>query len=186
MKWSQIWWRDVIWVGAQSGNLSELMKQYKIYLLHNMKILTESKIWSCAHIDDWIGLKIGGGQWYEHMKVCEKVQLIWVTLASTSFAKASLRQEFWKIAQEYLLRKMSWILAWGNDMDMKRCPKGFGVNLARVNSTCKTNCHSGQNRKGINWAWWGTWQMKYFAIFEEDMTQTIYENYLGIWGVMEI
>ena len=29
-------------------------------------------------------------------------------------------------------------------------------------------------------------QMKYFAIFEKDMTQTIYENYLGILGVMEI
>ena len=28
--------------------------------------------------------------------------------------------------------------------------------------------------------------MKYFAIFEKDMTQTIYENYLGISGVMEI
>ena len=28
--------------------------------------------------------------------------------------------------------------------------------------------------------------MKYFVIFEKDMTQTIYENYLGILGVMEI
>ena len=28
--------------------------------------------------------------------------------------------------------------------------------------------------------------MKYFAKFEEDMTQTIYENYLGILGVTEI
>ena len=28
--------------------------------------------------------------------------------------------------------------------------------------------------------------MKYFAIFVEDMTQTIYENYLGILRVMEI
>ena len=28
--------------------------------------------------------------------------------------------------------------------------------------------------------------MKYFAIFEKDMTQKIYENYLGILGVMEI
>ena len=28
--------------------------------------------------------------------------------------------------------------------------------------------------------------MKYFAIFEKAMTQTIYENYLGILGVMEI
>ena len=28
--------------------------------------------------------------------------------------------------------------------------------------------------------------MKYFAIFEKDMTQKNYENYLGILGVMEI
>ena len=28
--------------------------------------------------------------------------------------------------------------------------------------------------------------MKSFAIFEEDMTQAIYENYLVILGVMEI
>ena len=28
--------------------------------------------------------------------------------------------------------------------------------------------------------------MKYFAILEKDVTQTIYENYLGILGVMEI
>ena len=28
--------------------------------------------------------------------------------------------------------------------------------------------------------------IKYFAIFEKDMTQTIYENYLGNLGVMEI
>ena len=28
--------------------------------------------------------------------------------------------------------------------------------------------------------------MKRFAIFDQDMTQTIYDNYLGILGVMEI
>ena len=28
--------------------------------------------------------------------------------------------------------------------------------------------------------------MKYFSIFEKYMTQKIYENYLGILGVMEI
>ena len=28
--------------------------------------------------------------------------------------------------------------------------------------------------------------MKYFAIFEEDMTQTIYKNYLGIFGWTKI
>ena len=28
--------------------------------------------------------------------------------------------------------------------------------------------------------------MQYFSIFERDVTQKIYENYLGILGVMEI
>ena len=28
--------------------------------------------------------------------------------------------------------------------------------------------------------------MKYFAIFEQDRTQTIYENYLGILGGTEV
>ena len=60
MNWSQIWWREVIWVGEQSGNLSGFLKQYKMHLLHNLKILPEAKIWSCAHIDDWVGLKFGG------------------------------------------------------------------------------------------------------------------------------
>ena len=32
----------------------------------------------------------------------------------------------------------------------------------------------------------GNMAMKHFAISEEDMTQTIYENYLGILEVMEI
>ena len=30
------------------------------------------------------------------------------------------------------------------------------------------------------------WPMKYSTIFEEDMTQTIYKNYLGIFGWTEI
>ena len=29
-------------------------------------------------------------------------------------------------------------------------------------------------------------EMKSFAIFDQDMTQIIYENYLGFFGVMEI
>jgi hypothetical protein len=36
------------------------LRQYKMHLLHNLKILPESKICSCAHIDDWIGMKFGG------------------------------------------------------------------------------------------------------------------------------
>ena len=60
MKWCQIWWRDVSWVGEQSGIFSELMKQYKMHLLHNLKILLESKIWPCAHIDQGMELKFGG------------------------------------------------------------------------------------------------------------------------------
>ena len=34
--------------------------QYKIYLLHNLKILPETKICFCAHIDNWMGLQMGG------------------------------------------------------------------------------------------------------------------------------
>ena len=60
------------------------MKQYKMHLLHNLKILPESKIWSCAHIDDCMGLQIGGG---DHIKECAKFQLIWILQASTSFTK---------------------------------------------------------------------------------------------------
>ena len=61
------------------------MKQYKIYLLHNLKILTEAKFWSCAHIYQGMELKFGGVQRYEHIKECAKFQLIWITLARTSF-----------------------------------------------------------------------------------------------------
>ena len=61
VKWCQIWWRYVIGVEAQSGNLSQFLKQYKMHLLHNLKILPKSKIWSCAHIVDCMGLKVGGG-----------------------------------------------------------------------------------------------------------------------------
>ena len=32
----------------------------EIYLLHNLKILPETKICSCAHIDDCMGLQMGG------------------------------------------------------------------------------------------------------------------------------
>ena len=77
-------------VGEQSGNLSGFLKQYKVYLLHNLKILPETKICSYAHIGNWIGLKIVGGQLYEHMKECAKFQLIWITLASNSFTIPSV------------------------------------------------------------------------------------------------
>ena len=47
-------------------------------------------------------------------------------------------------------------------------------------------CHLGQNRKWIIWGLFFNMAMKSFAIFDEDMTQTIYEKYLGILGVREI
>ena len=62
----------------------------------------------------------------------------------------------------------------------------FGLNWEKINSTCCTKCHLGQNRKRIIGELFLNMAMKSFAIFEQDMTQTIYENYLGIFGVMEI
>ena len=62
----------------------------------------------------------------------------------------------------------------------------FGVNQANINSTSFAKCHLGQNRKIIIGGLFLNMAMKYFAIFEEDVTQTVYENYLGILGVTEI
>ena len=41
------------------------------------------------------------------MKDLAKFQLIWITLVSTYFTKASLRQELWKFAEEGSLGKLS-------------------------------------------------------------------------------
>ena len=64
-------------------------------------------------------------------------------------------------------------------------PKKFGVNWAKIKSTCFTKCHLGKNGKrtigGIFW----NMAMQSFAIFDEDRTQRIYKNYLGIFGVTE-
>ena len=55
-----------------------------------------------------------------------------------------------------------------------------------MNETPFTKCHSGQNRTRNIGELFLNMAMKRFAIFDQDMTQTIYENYLGIFGVMEI
>ena len=65
----------------------DFFKQYKIHLLHNLEIMPESKICSCAQIEDWMGLQMGGRGLYDHIKECAKVQLIWIVLDSTSFTK---------------------------------------------------------------------------------------------------
>ena len=67
----------------------------------------------------------------------------------------------------------------------EKVSKEFEVNWEKENSTCFTMCHLGQNRKRIMWELFFIVAMKGFAIFDEDMTQTIYENYLGILGVMD-
>ena len=62
----------------------------------------------------------------------------------------------------------------------------FGLKWSKINSTSFAKCHLGQNRKRIIGGLFLNMAMKYFAIFEQDRTQTIYENYLGILGVTEI
>ena len=64
--------------------------------------------------------------------------------------------------------------------------KKFGVNQANINSSCFAKCHLGQNRKKNICELSLMMPRKDFEIFEEDMTQKIYENYLGILGVTEI
>ena len=71
-------------------------------------------------------------------------------------------------------------------MDILTCPKRLGVNRININDTSFTKCHLGQNRKRNIGELFLNMAMKSFAIFDQDMTQTIYENYLGIFGVREI
>ena len=62
----------------------------------------------------------------------------------------------------------------------------LGVNRRNINDTFFTKCHSGQNRKRNIGELFLNMTMKGFAILDQDMTQSIYENYLGILGVREI
>ena len=71
-------------------------------------------------------------------------------------------------------------------MDKKSCPRSLGSIKQIFYSTSFAKCHLGQNRKRIIRGLFLNMAMKYFAIFEEDMTQTMYENYLAIFGVTEI
>ena len=58
--------------------------------------------------------------------------------------------------------------------------KEFEVNWEKENSTCFTKCHLGQNGKIIIGGIFLNMAMQYFSLLEQDMTQKIYENYLGI------
>ena len=64
--------------------------------------------------------------------------------------------------------------------------KEFEATWENKNSTCFTKCHLGQNRKRIIGGLFFNMAMKYFATFKQDRTQKIYENYLGILGLMEV
>ena len=72
----------------------------------------------------------------------------------------------------------------GQLFGQEKMSKKFGVKWAKINSTSFAKCHSGQNRKKIIEGLFFNMEIKYFSIFEEDMTQTIY--YLGIFGWVEI
>ena len=144
-------------------------------MLHNWKIWPGSKIWFSAHIDDWISLKLGGESWFEHMKVLEKFQLIWILLACTSFIKLPVYQKLRKLAKGDLLTKLSWILARGNYMDRKECPKSLSKQ-ENIKGTCFSNCQLGQNQKRNFGGIFFIMARKYFYISEEYMTQQIYEN----------
>ena len=65
-------------------------------------------------------------------------------------------------------------------------PKDLGSNKEKIGGTSFTENHTGQKWRLIIGEIFLNMAMKSFAIFDQDMTQTIYENYLGIFGVMEI
>jgi hypothetical protein len=65
-------------------------------------------------------------------------------------------------------------------------PKKFESKQTNKKGTCFSNCQLGQNQKRNIGGIFLNMERKGFDISEEDMTQTIYENYLGIFRVMEI
>ena len=67
-----------------------------------------------------------------------------------------------------------------------KMPKRLGATRKNINDTSFTKCHSGQKGGMITRELFLNMAMKRFAIFDQDMTQIIYENYLGILGVREI
>jgi hypothetical protein len=68
----------------------------------------------------------------------------------------------------------------------ERVQKKFESKQARIKGTCFTNCQLGQNQKRNICEIFLNMARKGYDISEEDMTQTIYENYLGILGMMEM
>ena len=64
--------------------------------------------------------------------------------------------------------------------------KELGSNQEKIDGTSFTENHTGQKWRIIIGELFLNMAMKSFAIFDQDMTQTIYENYWGIFGVMEI
>ena len=65
-------------------------------------------------------------------------------------------------------------------------PKEFESNQENVGGTSFTENHTGQKWRIIIGELFLNMGMKSFAIFDQDMTKTIYENCLGIFGVREI
>jgi len=65
-------------------------------------------------------------------------------------------------------------------------PKIFEGNQENINNTSFTKCCSEQNRKMNIPELFLNYARKGFDIFEEDMIQRIYENFLGILGMTEM
>jgi hypothetical protein len=64
--------------------------------------------------------------------------------------------------------------------------KKFESKQAKIMGTCFTNCQLGQNQKMNIGGIFFIMARKDFDISEEYLTQTIYGNYLGIFGMMKV
>ena len=75
--WAKIWWREFIYIGGDLGKSSSILEQDKIYLLHKLKIWTENKNCSCAHIDQWNDLNFGGANNLGYMEKFHPIWKLW-------------------------------------------------------------------------------------------------------------
>jgi len=86
------------------------MEQYKIYLLHKLKIWTENKNCFCAHIAHWNELNLGGGKLFGMLEKMAKFHPIWKHYEGTSSTNLCSGQKLWKIAQGARVNGLSWYL----------------------------------------------------------------------------
>ena len=124
------------------------------------------KLWCGTHILACIELKFGGSEWFEHMKILEKFQLILIIYEGTSFTDKQSKQKLRKIAVGEWTDELRWFLVSMSYLSMLTTMKNFSSNGSRVQALPLQLAQLDRNCKlmlcsrfelwnlGYWWKWW--------------------------------